>query len=907
MARWHTTSRTFPRRRHWAALLAAGLLAPAGLAGQGVDPAELKEAMAIRTGTGGVRVDGRLDEVSWQRAVFFSDFRQRDPVYGAAPSDRTEVAILYDDAAIYVGARMYNSDPARLPVSLTRHDGFGRAEHLTISFDPFLDRRTAFSFTVTSGNGRRDFLHTRDSDDGGARDYTWNPVWEGHAVIDSLGWTAEMRIPLSQLRFPSLPVHVWGLNVHRGLPQRNEDVFWIAVPRDVPGYVSRFGTLHGIAAIPSARRIEILPYGAANARFTGDPVPGNPFDDGSVTGQSVGADIKVGLGSSLTLDATFNPDFGQVDADPAEVNLSAFESFFPERRPFFTEGSELLGGGGGGGGGGNSFFYSRRVGAPPRGPASADFVDRPGSARILGAAKVTGRIGGGWQLGVFAGLTERTYATTYDSVPDAFGSVEVEPLAAYAAGRLQRQFGASGSTMGFTVASMRRAFSEDSPLESRFSRESIAGGADWNLRLDGGAYTIGGRIGFSHVAGSEAAILRLQESSARYYQRPDADYVEVDPTRTGMQGFSVGLSANKNAGLWLWGVSLESDSPGFETNDTGRLQNSDDIGFSANVTRRQLEPSRLLRRSRVNVSGRLGWNYGGVRRDAQLRLSTSANFHNYWDANLNIQFNPRTMSDNLTRGGPLMQSGWRVRTDGNISTSSANPTTVRLNGVWEQGEFGAWAAEVGLRIGANPLPTLSLSLDPGYQRRVSARQYVGRFGSGSDLTYGSRYVFAKIERSQLAMRVRFNYLFSPTLSVEGYAEPFSASGRYFGFGELERAGSRFLRVYGEAAGTTITAEDRQYRVDDTAVPGSFTIRNPDFNSLSFRSNLVVRWEWNPGSTLYFVWQQNRSDFCSAGSVATCPNGSLPGSLATVASFADPFAVPGDNFVAVKVTYWVPLR
>lgn len=877
----------------------AALVVPGAATAQGPDPGELKEALAIRTDEQGVRVDGRLDESSWQRAVFFSDFRQRDPVFGTTPSDRTEIAILYDDGAIYIGARMHSRDPASLPVSLTRHDAFGRAENLTVSFDPFLDRRTSFSFTVTSGNGRRDFLHTRDSDDGGARDYTWNPVWEAHAVVDSIGWTAEMRIPLSQLRFPNVPVHVWGLNVHRGLPQRSEDVFWIAVPRDVPGYVSRFGTLHGIAAIPSARRLELLPYAAASGRFSGTPVPGNPFDDGSVLTRSVGGDVKLGLGSSLTLDATINPDFGQVDADPAEVNLSAFESFFPERRPFFTEGSELLGGG--------SYFYSRRVGAPPRGPASADFVDRPGSARILGAAKVTGRVGSGWQLGAFAGVTERTYAATYDSVPGEFGSVEVEPVAAYGAGRLQRQFGASGSTFGVTVATMRRQFTADSPLEERFSRAAISGGADWNIRLQGGAYSIGGRFGVSHVAGSPEAILRLQESSARYFQRPDADYVEVDPTRTSLQGFSAGLSASKNAGLWLWGASVETDSPGFETNDTGRLQNGDDFGVNANITRRQLEASRLLRRSRLNLSGRLGWNYGGVRRDAQLRLSTSANFHNYWDANLNVQYNPRVMSDNLTRGGPLMQTGWRVRVDGNLSTSSANPTTVRVNGAWERGEFGAWNAEVGVRIGANPLPTLSLSLDPGYSRRVSSRQYVGRYTGGSDATYGSRYVFAMIERSQLSMRARFNYLFSPVLSVEGYAEPFSASGRYFGFGELEAAGSRFLRVYGEAAGTTITADERVYRVEDTAVPGSFTIRNPDFNSLSFRSNLVVRWEWSPGSTLFFVWQQNRSDFCSAGNVAECPNGSVPGSLASVGSFADPFKVPGDNFVAVKLTYWLPVR
>jgi hypothetical protein len=245
--------------------------------------------------------------------------------------------------------------------------------------------------------------------------------------------------------------------------------------------------------------------------------------------------------------------------------------------------------------------------------------------------------------------------------------------------------------------------------------------------------------------------------------------------------------------------------------------------------------------------------------------------------------------------------------DGNVSGNNAKPTTVRLNLAHERGEFGAWATEVGLRVGLIPSQTLTMSLDPGFSHRVSARQYVGRFGGGSIATYGQRYVFAKIERSQLSMRLRLNYLFSPTLSLEAYGEPFSASGRYFGFGELEAAKSRFLREYGSAEGTAIQLVDQSYQITDTQVPGSFSFRNPDFNSFSFRSNLVIRWEWQPGSTIFLVWQQNRDDFCSGGSVAVCPNGSVPGSQATVASFADPFKLPGDNFLAVKVSYWIPVR
>lgn len=859
---------------------------------------EAKTAVAVRLADATIRVDGHLDEAVWGQARFLTDFRQRDPDLGAPPSDRLEVAFLYDDHALYVGARLFTADRHRLPTGLTRRDASGNAEHLTVVLDPFLDRRTGYAFSVTSANGRRDYYHTRDAEDG--RDFNWNPVWESNVTVDSLGWTVEMRIPFSQLRFGHRPIHTWGLNINRWSPQRNEDVYWVVVPREQPGFISHFGTLHGIADLPQTRRMELVPYLTTNARFAGAPVPGDPFNAGRVIAASAGGDFKVGLGPSLTLDATFNPDFGQVDADPAEVNLSAFETFFPERRPFFTEGSQALSGGS------QSYFYSRRVGGPPRGPASGDFVDRPGSTRILGAAKLTGRAGAAWQLGLLAAVTERTYARTYDSTGAVFGSTEVEPLATYAAGRMQRQFGAAGSTLGFTLATVRRAFRETSPLADRLPREAVSGGGDWTLRFKGGAYTLSGRAGFSYVGGSPAALQRLQESSARYFQRPDAEYVEVDPERTTMMGFSAALSAGKNAGNWLWNASLDSDSPGFETNDTGRLQNSDDIGLNANLTYRQLNPGAWFRRSRLNLSGRLGWNYGGIRRDTQLRLASSATFHSFWDVNLNLQFNPRTMSDNLTRGGPLMQTGWRTRLDGSIGNSGARVTTVRLTGALEQGEFGASFQEVGLRVSANPATMLSLSFDPSYQHRVSARQYVGRFDGGSPLTYGQRYVFARIERSQLVVRMQVNYLFSPTLSVEGYAEPFSASGRYSEFGELEHAGGRLLRVYGRAAGTTIAAEDGQYRVADTTVPGSFAFNNPNFNSLSFRSNLVLRWEWNPGSTLFLVWQQNRSEFCG-GTVVECPNGSPPGSPATVSSFADPFKVPGDHFVAVKVTYWMPVR
>lgn len=891
-------------RRPWAALLVLGTLTTvcAGrLVAQVADVGERKEAMATRIDGEPPRIDGRLEDAAWRRAVIIDDFRQRDPVLGAQPSERTEIAFLYDDDAIYIGARMYSGDPARIPAQLTRRDGFGHAEYITVSLDPFLDRRTAFSFTITAGNGRRDFLHVRDSDDFFARDYTWDPVWEARAVRDSAGWTAELRIPLSQLRFTRQQVQSWGLNVSRGMPQKNEEVYWVVVPRNVPGYISHFGTLTALASLRSSRRLEVLPYVAGSATFTGNPQVGNPFNDGRVTAARVGGDIKMGLGPSLTLDATFNPDFGQVEADPAEVNLSAFETFQNERRPFFTEGRQLLTGGSDG------FFYSRRVGAPPRGPATGSFVDRPRSTRILGAAKLTGRFGAGWQLGLFAAVTERTSARTYDAGSDTFGRTEVEPLALWTAGRVQRQFGPNGSTAGATLAGMRRAFTEGSPLPDLFSRAAVAGSGDFLLRSAGGAWSVSGRLGFSHVEGEPAAILILQRSSARYFQRPDAGHVAIDSGRTSLTGISAGWRVSKNAGPVVGNINFETDSPGFETNDIGRLQNADDLSVSAEATLRQTEPASLFRRSRVTLSGRNGWNYGGIIRDQQLQLQVGATFHNYWDGNLQVRYNPRVLSDNLTRGGPRMEVGWRVRTEGSVSTNQSSSRTARLQLEYEAGEFGAWDLEASLRLSASPTPTLSLSADPYFRRLVSPRQYVGQFADGGEATFGGRYLFARIDRSQLSMRLRLSYLFSQGLSLEAYAEPFAASGRYSGFGELAAADSRFLREYGTAPGTTITATTNGYQVADQDIPGSFSFGNPDFNSLSFRSNLVLRWEWRPGSTLFLVWQQSRSEFCSASVVTLCPNGTVPGTAPTLGRVRDPFAIAGDNFLAAKVSYWLPSR
>ncbi len=860
-----------------------------------------KQARAVRLTGAGIRVDGRLDDEAWTRAVFITDFKMKEPEQGAVPSEDTEVAFLYDDDALYVAARMHSRHPSGIPQGLTRRDGYGDAEHIVVSIDPFLDRRTAYSFAITSGNGRRDYYHPRDSEDFGARDFTWDPIWEGRAVVGAEEWTAEVRIPFSQLRFNDQPVHTWGINVNRWIPQRNEDIYWVMVPRELAGFASRFGTLHGIEGIPPNRRMELLPYVAGNSTVRGAPQPGNPFEGRTTTTARAGGDLKVGLGPSLTLDATINPDFGQVEADPAQVNLSAFETIFGERRPFFTEGSQLLQGNVG------SYFYSRRIGGSPRGRATGDFVSAPQNTTILGAAKVTGRIGSAWSLGVLGVVTGRERARTLEAGSGTRGNPEVEPQANWGVVRLQRPFGADASTLGFSLAGVARRFAEGSALRDVLSSRAVSGGPDWVLRFQQGRYELSGHVGFSYVGGSAAAMQRIQTSSAHYFQRPDAPHLGVDPDATSLWGYTATIRGDKNAGNWLWGIQASTESEGFETNDTGRLASADDVDLSGDINHRWTTPGAVFRRAQLGIFARSSWNYGGDRTGTDVQIFSNAQLANFWELRTNVGYVARGLRDDLTRGGPLMTSPERWYLTGGINTSQARPTSLGLNYDLGRGEYGSQFAAIGLRGAANVSPRMSFSVAPRVMRDIQPRQYVGRLDNGPAATFGGRYLFSEVNLKVVSLQMRFNYLVSPTMSLEAYAEPFAASARYRKFGELSAARRGSLRLYGRAAGTTLAAEQGGYRVTDAATGGDFLIPYPDFRSLSFRSNLVFRWEWSAGSTLFLVWQQNRGEACGGAPSVECELGGRPGSSVGGGALTDALRATGDNFLAAKVSYWLPVR
>ncbi len=843
-----------------------------------------KQMRALRINGPSPKLDGRLDEPVWQKAYYISDFLQKEPEQGSVSQDSTKVAIVYDDEAVYIGARMFCAHPESLKTFLSRRDNPGQAEMMILSFDTYLDRRTSYDFGVTSSGVEFDRYHPADYEYD--TDYSYNAVWDAHSHIDSLGWSAEFRIPFSQLRFNNQEKQVWGVNFNRWIPAKREDNFWIYTPRDETGWASRFGDLVGIEGIKPSRRIELLPYVASDGTFSNRFDSDDPFHDGSELSGRAGADLKMGLGPNLTLDATFNPDFGQVEADPAVVNLTAYETFFEEKRPFFLEGSQIFDAPG------PEYFYSRRIGAPPHGNTKSDFVDAPRNATILGAAKITGRLKSGLSIGTLAALTGQEYARTYDDSSKVFGRTKVEPATAFGVVRLQKEFGSNTSTAGIILTGVRRFFAEeDSSLSDNLRKRAYTGGVDWNLRFKGGTYELYGIAGFSLVQGNQESILNTQTSSAHYFQRPDAGQVDLDSNRTSVFGYTTAFEFDKNSGRhWLWVAGFGAESPGFELNDAGILNTADDIDTWGNLRYRETEPGKIFREYTLGLYLNNGYNFGGVRQYTNGELNFNCTWKNYWSGYLGFGLQARSQSDDLSRGGPLVATPFGWWTGLSLYNNFSAATRYGGSVFTTRTEFGAWEYDINLQFSTKLGRRAEFSVYPYYSRGVGTRQYIATIDSGNPATFGKRYIFSFIEQSTLSAQFRLSYFFTPDLSLELYAEPFSASGHYYGYGELKEPGGRELKRYGEE-GTTLTKNpDGSYTVTDAA--DTFSFSNGDFGYLSFRSNLVLRWEFRPGSTLYLVWQQNRS------------GDEAPGRLVRPNYLWKTIEASGDNFLAIKISYWL---
>ena len=835
------------------------------------------------------KIDGKLDDALWANVSWITEFTQREPQEGQPATQATRVAFAFDDNALYIGARLDSNDPKAMRALVTRRDREETSEQLLVSFDTYRDGRTAYSFGVTSAGVRIDYYHVADFET--RRDYTYDPVWQAETTRDAQGWTAEIRIPFTQLRFTPAEAQLWGVNVVRSTPAKNEIAFWRLIGRNETGWSSRMGELTGIEGIGSARRLELLPYVATDTRLNSETVEGNPFSKERATSARVGGDLKMALGSNLTLDATFNPDFGQVEADPAEVNLSAFETIFAERRPFFLEGTQLLAARGN--------FYSRRIGARPLSSLpGVTYVEPVANATILGAGKITGRYRSGLSIAALSAVTAEETTRTFDAATNTFGEGVVSPLSTYGVVAVQQEFGNSAKTSS-NLYGILTAVERDLPnvyLSSLYAERAYSGIVDYRIRWKGGQYDMSAFIAWSYLQGDTSAIINQQMSTRRLFQRPDANHVDVDRTRTSMTGSYMGINHSKLSGKhWLWDIDYYEESPEFELNDVGRLGSTDDRGISADIVYRETQPGRLFRNYSLGFWSGTEWNFDGLRKWTQFQSFNNFQLRNYWQVNASVTAGPDMLSDDLTRGGPVMGAAAFVQLDASINNRPGSRNRWRASTTLNTDESDGWYALVSAGVSYRLGSQWEISIDPRFRRNTNPRQYIRTVtGNGRTETYGNRYIFGAVDQSELAARIRVNYAITPDLTLETYAEPFASSGRYGSFGELAAPRSADLRYYGND-GTTISAPDAEGRRQVTDGATTFTLNNLDFNVRSFRSNVVVRWEWRPGSTLFVVWQQDR--------FAQSPNGDHVGPRAVW----DALSATGSNFFSVKMNYWLPLR
>lgn len=835
-------------------------------------------------------LDGRLDDAVWQIAIPATGFRRDRPGDGNPASERTEVRVAYTGDALYIGARMYTRDPGQVSRLRGRRDSFMQSnDQFQVQIDSYHDHRTAFVFGVTPAGGRNDLVAPNDGYRG--IDAGWDPVWDAATRVDSLGWVAEMRIPFSQLRFGDDEIQVWGINFRRDIFHLGEGVTWSWRPPTEPGWTSQFGHLLGLAGIRRPGRLEIMPYGVTHAVYDQRADPASPFDDGSVTGGTVGVDLKYGLTGGLTLDATFNPDFGQVEADPAVVNLSAFETRFEERRPFFVEGSGLFGFGGLEG---LDFFYSRRVGQRPALSAygKGTFVDQPRASTILGAAKITGRTESDLVVAFMNATTQREKARFSDGVDMPVGETPVDPLTNTTALRIRKDMRHGGSFIGVVATGVVRDL--DDEVFSGLRDRAFAGGVDFLHRFGNRTHSVQGWFGGSYVQGNAPAMLRAQASPVRYYQRPDQSYVEIDPELTSMTGYAGELALSRIAGEWTWGVEGSLVSPGFEMNDAGFQTVADLVAFSGGGGRRWVRPGRIFRNANVNIHFAERRNFGNQVLHRGLHLNSRGQTNGFRSFRLRANYGFRSRNTRATRGGPAIvnPAGW----DGNLWWSGDGRSAVS-GGLYvsyggdEEGSYlGAIAPSIRGRTGGS----FSWSLSPRLSRSRSAAFYVGQVPDPlAGPTYGTRYLFAGLERATLSMTARMDLALTPRMTLQVYAEPFVSTGDYEDFGALKAGGTFDFLRYGQE-GSTISQDGDFYSVDaDGPGPaGAIRFPDPDFRVRSFRSNVVLRWEYLPGSTLFVVWTQDRS-------------GHIRDARAEwMRELRDLFDDPMKNVLLVKASYWL---
>jgi len=856
--------------------------ASAGRAGR-LPPA----ATAARTAVAPV-VDGPLVDEVWKQAPLIDVFTQRDPIEGAPASESTQVRILFDDEAIYVGARL--SDRSPVTSRLGRRDMSNvSSDWLRVSFDSYYDRRTAYQFEVNPAGVRRDSTVSGS----GIGDLAWDPIWAARTATDADGWTVEMRIPFSQLRFTATDEQIWGLQIERVIDRVQELSQFAFTPKAEAAGVAAYGDLRGIHGVRPGRRLELMPYGLSRSHFA--DTPDNPFVGDRQLAATGGLDARYRITSNLTLAATANPDFGQVEVDPAVINLTAFETRFDEKRPFFVEGTSSFQFGGsvvGPSAVAASLLYSRRMGRAPQLGVSATERDIPDTAAILGAAKLSGKTASGWSVGVLNALAGDAHGRYFDAGGTAQRAL-VEPRTNYFVTRVNRELRRGRSAIGGIVTTVNRLGSD--PAASGLRSEAYTGGVDFVHEMKDRTYVLTGFLAGSHVGGSERAILSTQRSSTRYFQRPDGRHLTLDPDATSMNGAAASLQLRKVAGLhWTTDSWVQMVTPGYEVNDMGFLQRSDRRAFGQGVIYNQRTPGRIWRDWRSTTYVNHARNFDNDIIDYYYWTSLALAHVSYWSGSANVWYEPERKDDRFTRGGPIARRPATWRYGATLRSDSRKALTSNVDYAAVGNRAGSLRQSLDVSLTVRTSPRWDLSVGPNYTTVIEDAQYVTAVADAAmTSTFGTRYIFAPLRQTQTSLVTRLNYTFTPNLSLELYVQPLVSNGRYGTLKEFLRPGDYAFAIYGEDAGTIVRHGGR-YTVDpDGAGPlAAFSVPDRSFTTRSLRGNAVLRWEYRPGSTMFVVWQQHREN----------PN--LMEDFTVTRAFGRLFDGRADQVLAVKWSYWI---
>lgn len=835
-------------------------------------------------------IDGLGKDDCWNLVDWTGNFTQTQPVENKPPSQQTAFKILYDDNNLYVLVHASDSLPDKISQIMSRRDNFS-GDMVFVEIDSYFDKQTDFLFAASASGAKSDAVITQD---GQGEDDSWNPIWFLKTSVDNTGWYAEMKIPLSQLRFAKKDELTWGLEVTRSIYRNQERSQWQYIPKGSPGVVHLFGELEGIKNLKPKKQIEIMPYAVARTeRF--QKIDGDPFNTGKLSKLSAGLDGKIGITNDFTLDFTVNPDFGQVEADPSEVNLTAFESYFSERRPFFVEGSNIF-----------QFtptqtivihnmyadnlFYSRRIGRYPHGYPSVganEYVKMPESTTILGAMKISGKTKKGLSVGILESLTSRE-----DALIDSLGSRRketVEPLTNYFVGRVMQDFNKGTTTIGAMVTAVNRTIK--TPVLDYLPTAAYTAGIDFQHNWKERTWYFAGNAEFSSIHGKTAALISEQTSSARYYQRPDAKYLSVDSTLTKMSGYGSTVKFGRSSKKKIqFETSVTVRSPGLEFNDIGFMRSSDIIHHGSWMGYYIRNPFWIFNYVYLNTNYWMYWNFSGKLLSTNHNTNFNAQFKNRWRLNGQYNRESENTSTTLLRGGPSFISPGNNSFNLNLSSDGSKKFSAFVGNYHGFGDAGSMRTdEYYGEINYKPSNSISISFDPDYFVQHAELQYINAMGTADNPIY----LFGKLDQKTFSFTMRINYTINPELSIEYYGQPFISAGKYTAFKKItDPVAGKFRERFHEYTPAGLTYDGAgTYTVSDG---GNFTFSNPDFNFRQFRSNLVIRWEYHPGSTLYLVWSQGRTSNDSNGL------------FSYGSDMKDLFKITPHNVFLVKFSYWFAL-